>query len=53
MMETVFLADGLDDDLKPQIREFYSLVEKYADDRIRLTSLVNGLEAYQKSSDRR
>ena len=47
MKEIVFLDSGLDDDIKPQIKEFYSLLEKYADDRIRLASLVNSLEAYQ------
>ena len=52
MKEIVFLGSGLDDDIKPQIKEFYSLLEKYADDRIRLTSLVNGLEAYQMPSNR-
>ena len=52
MKEIVFLGSGLDGDIKPQIKEFYSLLEKYADDRIRLTSLVNGLEAYQMPSNR-
>ena len=52
MKEIVFLDSGLDDDIKPQIKEFSSLLEKYADDRIRLTSLVNGLEAYQMPSNR-
>ena len=49
MKEIVFVEGGLDDELKPPIIEFYDLLEAYVDDRVRLTLLVDDLEAYQNS----
>ena len=49
MKEIVFMEGGLDDELKSPMMEFYDLLEDYVDDKVRLTSLVDALEAHQNS----